>query len=210
MEVNLGLNKPKTERERRDTQRGRERMSKELLLKKIDDRYGKEEEEEEEEEDAEEEEEKSERERREVRLRVREGDGADNNYDGRRRNGGSESETVKVSIRSLCKTMEDTGAVILRDVSLDVWPGCVVGIMGPSGSGKSTLLRALNRLSEPPPSSVFLDGVDITTLDVLSLRRRVGMLFQLPALFDGNGNPNPNLYALSLSLSVSFLPSLLT
>ncbi|CAN0907771.1 ABC transporter I family member 17, partial [Linum grandiflorum] len=61
----------------------------------------------------------------------------------------------------------------------------IVGIIGPSGSGKSTLLRSLNRLWEPPSSTVFLDGRDITDIDVLSLRRKVGMLFQLPALFQG-------------------------
>jgi ABC-type multidrug transport system fused ATPase/permease subunit len=60
-----------------------------------------------------------------------------------------------------------------------------MGIIGPSGSGKSTLLRALNRLWEPAPGAVLLDGADIRGLDVLALRRRVGMLFQLPAMFDG-------------------------
>lgn len=61
-----------------------------------------------------------------------------------------------------------------------------MGIIGPSGSGKSTLLRALNRLWEPPSGTVFLDGKDITGVDVLELRRKVGMLFQLPVLFEGN------------------------
>nr|CAD1827582.1 unnamed protein product [Ananas comosus var. bracteatus] len=59
------------------------------------------------------------------------------------------------------------------------------GVIGPSGSGKSTLLRALNRLWEPAPGSVFLDAHDICRLDVLALRRKVGMLFQLPAMFEG-------------------------
>ncbi|CAI0402498.1 unnamed protein product [Linum tenue] len=61
----------------------------------------------------------------------------------------------------------------------------IIGIIGPSGSGKSTLLRSLNRLWEPPRGTVFLDGRDITEIDVVSLRRKVGMLFQLPALFQG-------------------------
>ncbi|MCO5608619.1 hypothetical protein L7F22_062832 [Adiantum nelumboides] len=73
---------------------------------------------------------------------------------------------------------------IPEGASLDIYAGTVVGIIGPSGGGKSTLLRALNRLWEPPPDSVFLDAQDITKLDVISVRRRVGMLFQLPALFD--------------------------
>ncbi|CAN6206809.1 unnamed protein product [Urochloa humidicola] len=74
---------------------------------------------------------------------------------------------------------------ILRGVDLDVPRGMVMGVIGPSGSGKSTLLRALNRLWEPAPGAVFLDGADICGLDVRALRRRVGMLFQQPAMFDG-------------------------
>ncbi|KAK4375507.1 hypothetical protein RND71_006184 [Anisodus tanguticus] len=60
-----------------------------------------------------------------------------------------------------------------------------IEVRGPSDSGKSTLLRALNRLWEPPKNSLFLDGNDICDVDVLCLRRKVGMLFQLPVLFEG-------------------------
>ncbi|XP_058068042.1 ABC transporter I family member 17-like [Magnolia sinica] len=90
----------------------------------------------------------------------------------------------KFRIRNLTKRTE-SGDPILSGVCVDVPKGLVVGIIGPSGSGKSTLLRALNRLWEPDAGSVFLDGEDICGLDVLSLRRRVGMLFQLPVLFEG-------------------------
>ncbi|MDP9426675.1 MAG: ATP-binding cassette domain-containing protein [Actinomycetota bacterium] len=55
-------------------------------------------------------------------------------------------------------------------------------VTGPSGSGKSTLLRALNRLLEPTAGEVFLEGVPTGTMDPLVLRKRVGMIFQLPAL----------------------------
>jgi ABC-type phosphate transport system ATPase subunit len=47
------------------------------------------------------------------------------------------------------------------------------------------LLRALNQLWERAPGAVLLDGADIHGLDVLALRCRVGMVFQLPAMFDG-------------------------
>ena len=47
------------------------------------------------------------------------------------------------------------------------------------------MLRALNRLWEPPLGTVFLDSQDICDLDVLTLGGKVGMLFQLPALFEG-------------------------
>jgi ABC-type phosphate transport system ATPase subunit len=91
----------------------------------------------------------------------------------------------KFSIRNLNLSLRD-GAAILRDVSLEIPPGKITSLIGPSGSGKSTFLRCLNRLWEPPSGTVFLDGADITSLDVLALRRRVGMLFQSAALFEGS------------------------
>lgn len=77
------------------------------------------------------------------------------------------------------------GEKILEGISFEVKQGEVHGLIGPSGSGKSTVLRALNRLWEPPSSSVFLDGQDVTAMDALNLRRRIGMLFQKSHLFPG-------------------------
>ncbi|KAK9989565.1 hypothetical protein SO802_029804 [Lithocarpus litseifolius] len=91
---------------------------------------------------------------------------------------------TKFGIRDLRKE-SDAGDPILNGISVEIPKGVIVGIIGPSGSGKSTMLRALNRLWEPPLGTVFLDGRDICGLDVLALRRKVGMLFQLPALFEG-------------------------
>ncbi|GKV39260.1 hypothetical protein SLEP1_g47064 [Rubroshorea leprosula] len=91
---------------------------------------------------------------------------------------------LKFRIRDLRK-VSDAGVSILNGINADIPKGMIVGIIGPSGSGKSTVLRSLNRLWEPPKGTVFLDGRDILDIDVLSLRRKVGMLFQLPALFEG-------------------------
>jgi ABC-type phosphate transport system ATPase subunit len=92
---------------------------------------------------------------------------------------------LKIRVKNLWRKT-DEGTIILSGVSVDICKGTVVGVIGPSGSGKSTFLRALNRLWEPPADSVFLDNHDISRLDVLALRRRVGMLFQTPALFEGS------------------------
>ncbi|WP_280269223.1 ABC transporter ATP-binding protein [Nocardia wallacei] len=54
--------------------------------------------------------------------------------------------------------------------------------MGPSGVGKTTLLRLLNRLAEPSTGRILLDGVPLAELDVLALRRRVGLVPQHPVL----------------------------
>ncbi|TVU07764.1 hypothetical protein EJB05_41133 [Eragrostis curvula] len=98
---------------------------------------------------------------------------------------GADAGEPKIRVRGLRRLSDTTGDEILRGVDLDVPRGVVMGVIGPSGSGKSTLLRALNRLWEPAPGAVFLDGADICAIDVLALRRKVGMLFQLPAMFDG-------------------------
>ncbi|KAG6415723.1 hypothetical protein SASPL_123138 [Salvia splendens] len=97
----------------------------------------------------------------------------------------SSEHGAKIEVRDLTK-LSDKDVRILNKVNVDIPRGVVMGVMGPSGSGKSTLLRAFNRMWEPAPGSVFLDGVDICDLDVLSLRRKVGMLFQLPVLFQGS------------------------
>ena len=82
-------------------------------------------------------------------------------------------------------SLERNGRSILTDVSLHIQPGEIVCLLGPSGSGKSSLLRCLNRLTEPPPKTIFHNGQDIHQLDVLALRSQVGMVFQKPALFPG-------------------------
>jgi putative ABC transport system ATP-binding protein len=75
---------------------------------------------------------------------------------------------------------------VVTDISLDVYHGEMLGIVGASGSGKSSLLRLLNRLDEPTSGTVFLDGQDYRQFPPRELRRRVGMVTQRPFLFPGN------------------------
>lgn len=84
----------------------------------------------------------------------------------------------------------DHSAQALFDVDIDVRRGQVVAFIGPSGCGKSTFLRTLNRMNDTIPNTrvkglVQLDGVDIYSpdVDVVELRRRVGMVFQRPNPF---------------------------
>ncbi len=73
----------------------------------------------------------------------------------------------------------------LQDVSLDVFPGEKVVIIGPSGSGKSTLLRSINRLEEISRGVITVDGLDICDPknDINKIRRNLGMVFQQFNLF---------------------------
>ena len=89
------------------------------------------------------------------------------------------------------------GAEILRGVDALAPEGEITAIVGPSGVGKSTLLRAINLLIEPSSGEVYLDGEPTRSLDPLELRRRVGMVFQIPTLF-GNSVEDAILYGTRL------------
>lgn len=82
------------------------------------------------------------------------------------------------------------GTDVLRDVELEVPGGGITVVLGPSGSGKSTLTRLTNRLLDPSVGTISLRGRDVRDLDVLELRRTVGMVFQRPTLFDGTVTDN--------------------
>jgi putative ABC transport system ATP-binding protein len=86
---------------------------------------------------------------------------------------------------------------VLRDVSFSVGEGEVFGVIGPSGAGKTTLLRLLNGLETADRGSIALDGEDVGGMEMTDLRRRVGMVFQAPALFHGTIGTNVA-YALEL------------
>jgi phosphate transport system ATP-binding protein len=80
------------------------------------------------------------------------------------------------------------GRQALYSVGLEIPAGRITALIGPSGCGKTTFLRILNRMYETvpharPEGEVLLDGEDIFSLDVVSLRRRVGMVFQKPNPF---------------------------
>lgn len=88
-----------------------------------------------------------------------------------------------ISVRDL--TLHYGEVKALGDLNIDILPNCVTAIIGPSGCGKSTFLRVLNRLNDLIPSvrvegKVLIDGCDIYSreVDVVELRKKVGMVFQ--------------------------------
>ena len=87
-------------------------------------------------------------------------------------------------------SLQRGGRTVLSEISASFQRHAVSAIVGPSGAGKTSLLRCLNRLEEPSDGSVLLDSCDITTVDPIQLRRRVGMIFQTPALFEGGVRGN--------------------
>jgi ABC-type methionine transport system ATPase subunit len=79
---------------------------------------------------------------------------------------------------------------ILGGLDLKINKGELVTIMGDSGSGKSTLLRLINRLSESDSGSILLNGNDIRSHVPMELRRKIGMVFQIPVMFKGSVRDN--------------------
>jgi phosphate transport system ATP-binding protein len=93
-----------------------------------------------------------------------------------------------VRVRDVNAWYGDTHAI--KDVSIDYAPNQVTAMIGPSGCGKSTLVRCINRMHEEIPGAraegeILLDDVDINGegVDVVAVRRAVGMVFQKPNPF---------------------------
>jgi ATP-binding cassette subfamily B protein len=83
-----------------------------------------------------------------------------------------------------------TGPPVLHDVNLEIAPGESVAFVGPTGAGKSTMAKLANRFYDPTEGRVLLDGVDIRTVTLRSLRAQLGVVPQEPFLFAGSVRTN--------------------
>ena len=86
-----------------------------------------------------------------------------------------------LEIRNLKKGFDGNG--VLDGISLAMGDGEVVVVVGPSGCGKSTLLRCVNGLETPDSGEILLDGAPIGGMDMVQVRRQIGMVFQSYDLF---------------------------
>ena len=75
------------------------------------------------------------------------------------------------------------GNTVLSDISLQIEKGHLVAIIGESGCGKTTLLKMINRLIEPTSGKIYINGKDISKLDVIKHRRNIGYVIQQTGLF---------------------------
>jgi ATP-binding cassette, subfamily B, bacterial HlyB/CyaB len=89
-----------------------------------------------------------------------------------------------IKIDELTFRYRQDGAEVLRNISLDIPEGQVIGIVGPSGSGKSTLTKLMQRLYSPERGQVMVDGIDIAQVDPAWLRRQIGVVLQENMLFN--------------------------
>ena len=77
----------------------------------------------------------------------------------------------------------DDGTVAVASLDLDVPEGALVALVGPSGCGKTTTLKMVNRLIQPTSGRILLGGDDVTHVDQVQLRRRIGYVIQTAGLF---------------------------
>jgi len=78
------------------------------------------------------------------------------------------------------------GTLALRGVDLRLPRGSILGLLGRTGSGKTTLLKTLSRMLDPPPGTVFIDGMDVRDWDLGALRSRFGVTPQDTYLFSAS------------------------
>ena len=93
------------------------------------------------------------------------------------------SVTPLIAYAHVGKRFDGGRVVAVDDVTLDVAEGEFLAIVGGSGSGKTTLLRLANRLIEADHGRIAIEGEDVSRLDPILLRRRIGYVFQSGGLF---------------------------
>ena len=88
-----------------------------------------------------------------------------------------------------------TDVDVLKNVSIKIFQGERVGVVGRTGAGKSSFVKLLWRGIKPHQGSVLIDGKDISQMDLKTLRRELMILTQKPCLFEGsiaeNIDPHP-------------------
>ncbi|MFC8127731.1 ABC transporter ATP-binding protein [Streptomyces sp. NPDC057302] len=87
-----------------------------------------------------------------------------------------------IRFEHVTKRYED-GTTAVDDLSFEVAEGELVTLVGPSGCGKTTTMKMVNRLIEPTEGRIYVEGDDISTIDPVQLRRRIGYVIQQVGLF---------------------------
>jgi ABC-type multidrug transport system fused ATPase/permease subunit len=96
----------------------------------------------------------------------------------------------RVSLRDVSLTFEGSSQPALRDIDLEIAPGRIVAVVGAMGSGKTALVSLLPRLYEVSSGSVRIDGADVRSVDVVSLRRSIAVVTDDPFLFSATVHDN--------------------
>lgn len=96
----------------------------------------------------------------------------------------------KVDINDVVFRYEDDGKPILNLVDLHVKPGTTVALVGPTGAGKTTLVSLLSRFYDVSEGSITIDGHDVRSVTLASLRKQMGVMLQDSFIFSGTIREN--------------------
>lgn len=91
----------------------------------------------------------------------------------------------EIRFENVCFEYPGTNIEVLHNINLEVKIGETVALVGPSGSGKSTLVDLIPRFYSPTKGKILIDGVDIQEIDLIELRKRIGIVTQDIFLFHG-------------------------
>ena len=94
-----------------------------------------------------------------------------------------ESLRGEVEFRHVALKYQDERTNSLRDINLRVEPNQLVALIGPTGSGKTSLVNLIPRFYDVTQGSVLVDGVDVREIDLVSLRKQIGIVLQTSLLF---------------------------
>jgi ATP-binding cassette subfamily B protein len=95
-----------------------------------------------------------------------------------------------ISFRNINFRYKPSSPLLLTGVNLEIPQGKFVAVVGTSGSGKSTLTKLVARLYNPEQGLVLIDGIDISKVELYSLRRQIGVVPQETVLFEGSVEEN--------------------
>jgi ATP-binding cassette subfamily B protein len=96
----------------------------------------------------------------------------------------------QISFQNINFRYKPSSPLLLKGVNLEIPHGVFVAVVGTSGSGKSTLTKLLARLYQPEGGTVLVDSIDISKVELYSLRRQIGIVPQETVLFDGSVEEN--------------------
>lgn len=99
------------------------------------------------------------------------------------------------------RPLDDRRICSLTDISFHVERGATIAIVGRTGSGKSTLIQLIARIHDPPPGTVFVDGIDVRKLPLSVLRSAIGIVPQNPVIFS-------NTIAANIAYGAKYAPGL--
>ena len=117
----------------------------------------------------------------------------------------AQSSAAEIVFRGVTKRYPGRSAAAVDNLSLRIPAGEICVLVGPSGGGKTTAMKMVNRLIEITEGDILIDGRSVSSLEVIELRRRIGYVPQLHALFPFSlPEPWRPLFSIIAALSILF------